>query len=232
MLHLLDRGAPLLIATTNPAKAERLRRCLDGWALDLRKLASLPDREEAPAEVGDSHLAIATAKAIHWSQTAGIPAIASDGGLTIPALGVGWDSLTTKRSAGPDADDDRRIAHLLRVTQGLDGDARRAGWHEAVAIVHGERILGTWLVEGPIGMIAHQPSGTRINGFWAASLWYFPSLGKTYSELSASQLRFVGDPWTRLVEEIQVWLSNQRGLGGRAMVREQESANQDDGSGD
>ena len=225
-------SVPLLIGTTNPAKADRLQRCVDGWVLDLRSSASFPGHEEAPTEVGDSHLLIAVNKAIHWSKIAGIPAIASDGGLTIPALGNGWDSLTTKRAAGPDADDNSRIDHLLRVTEGLDGDARRADWHEAVAIVDGERVLGTWLVEGPIGVIARQPSGTRIDGFWAASLWYFPSFGRTYSELSASQLRSVGDPWTRLVEQIQMWLSDHRALGGRAIEPRPDSPDGDRRRGD
>jgi inosine/xanthosine triphosphate pyrophosphatase family protein len=195
----------ILIATTNPAKDERLRRCLSGWPFDSSGVESLLD-VRPPEESGRDHREVAESKAMAWSRAAGGLAIASDGGLAIPVLGDRWDSLMTHRSAGESASDEDRVVNLLRLMMPFDGDDRRAVWREAVVLADRGVVVAAWEVEGPIGVIQRAPSPTRIEGFWAASLWHFREVGKTYTELSAEELRRVGDPWTRLTDVIQDWL--------------------------
>jgi inosine/xanthosine triphosphate pyrophosphatase family protein len=196
----------LFIGTTNPAKADRLRRAVDEWPFELLGPDDLPEPPEAPVEHGDSHRDVAIRKAIAWSMATAHLTMASDGGLVIPALGVAWDSLTTKRSAGHDADDAQRLERLVALMQPFRGDDRRASWAESVAIARGRDLVVSWEVEGPTGFLAERPSHTRIDGFWAASLWHFPKFGKAYTELSVGELEEVGDPWTRLTKKIQSWL--------------------------
>ena len=100
-------GMALVLATRNPAKAARLRGLLDGLDLDLSDGASFPDAPDVDEE-GGSHLAIAIGKAVAWSRALGALVVASDGGLSIPALGDGWSSLITRRGTGEGVPDEER----------------------------------------------------------------------------------------------------------------------------
>lgn len=197
----------ILLGSTNPAKIGRLRDCLEGRSFDFITVNELPPHEP-PEEKGSTHLEIAEAKAVAWAQISGELAIASDGGIDIPALGPNWDSLLTRRAAGEDATDEDRIRHLLALMAHLESDAdREATWNEALAIASPSGIVQTWEVTGPTGIIRNEPSAKRIEGFWLAGLWYIPALGKTYTELSIEELRPTRDPWLRLAADVQRWLA-------------------------
>lgn len=209
----------ILLGSTNPAKIDRLRDCLDGWSFDFITVNELPPHEP-PEETGSTHLEIAEAKAVAWARISGGLAIASDGGIDIPALGPNWDSLLTRRAAGEDATDEDRIRHLLALMEHLESDAdREATWNEALAIASPSGTVQTWEVTGPTGIVQRKPSSSRIEGFWLASLWRFPHLNKTYTELTADELHTVGDPWLNLKSQIQTWLAD----GGYEGLRAQQS---------
>ena len=198
----------ILLASTNPAKIDRLRDCLSGWPFQFSGVDELPPHEP-PEETGGTHREIAGAKALDWARISGGLAIASDGGVDIPALGPNWDSLFTRRAAGEDATDDDRITHLLALMDNLHTDAEReATWREALAIASPSGIVQTWEMTGPTGIILNEPSTKRIEGFWLAGLWYIPALGKTYTELSIEELRPARDPWLRLAADVQGWLAD------------------------
>ncbi len=193
---------PVLIATTNPAKRERLRALLDGWNVPCRGLETLAP-VPSPEETGADHLQNALLKAGYWSERSAGLALASDGGMAIPALGPTWNSLTTHRAAGDVDSDEERVAHLLRLTTSLEGEDRAAIWEEAVALADRGQTLRWWQVQGPKGYLLSSPRPARIPGFWVASLWHFPQLGKAYTELSSKELERIGDPWVRLREQVQ-----------------------------
>ena len=199
---------PILPASTNPAKAARLRACLAGWPFKILDVADFSPDDPPPEDNGGGHREIAEAKALAWARRAGCLVIASDGGMEIPALGPDWDSLLTRRAAGPGATDEDRVVHLLSLMAPFDDPSdRRAAWHEALAIANPAGVIHMWETHGPTGVISHEPSTTRIDGFWAASLWYFEQFGKTYTELSDEELEQIGDPWLNLRTQIQTWLS-------------------------
>ncbi len=205
----MTRESPphILLASTNPAKIDRLRDCLDGWAFEFRRVGDLPEYEP-PEETGGTHREIAESKALEWARIGGCLAIASDGGIDIPALGSNWDSVLTRRAAGEGATDENRIRHLLALMEHLESDAEReATWNEALAIASPSGIVQTWEVTAPTGIIRNEPSTKRIEGFWLAGLWYIPALGKAYTELSTEELRPARDPWLRLAADVQRWLA-------------------------
>lgn len=207
----------ILLGSTNPAKIDRLRSCLEGWEFDFLTVDNLPPHEP-PEETGETHLEIAEEKAVAWARISGGLAIASDGGVDIPALGLNWDSLLTRRAAGEGATDEDRIQHLLALMEHLESDAdREATWREALAIASPSGVVQRWEVEGPTGVIRHEPSERRIEGFWLASLWFFPEMGKTYTELTEDKLAQVGDPWLRLKSQVQMWLGSGGYEGLRAL---------------
>lgn len=188
----------ILLGSTNPAKLEKLRWLLEGLPLEPVSPRDLGMAGRGPDEDGPTHLETAVAKARAWSLVAGLPAISTDGGLVIPALGDGWRSTLTHRFAGEGADDPARVSRLLELMAPHSGDGRRASWVEAVAVADGARSLASWEVPGAEGRLLEAPSGPAVPGFWVFSLWYFPRLGKTYNELDLAELESLDDHWTRL----------------------------------
>ena len=189
----------VLLATTNPAKAAWLRMLTDG--LDLA-LTNGPDVGSPPAvdEDASSHLGNAIRKAVAWSRERPGVALASDGGLAIPALGDDWSSLVTRRGTGGDVSDEEHAARLLRRMRDLHGDQRAAHRVEAVALAREGALLGAWEASGQHGRIAEDyvppPGGT--DGFWIPGLWVSNASGKREWELSEADLATEDEPWLAL----------------------------------
>ena len=188
---------PILLATRNADKQTAFRSVLEG----------LPIRPVTPAEIGitvatqedgDTHEAIAVEKAVEWSRAGSMLAIASDGGLVIPALGPAWESRHTRRFAGPEADDSQRVDRLLELMEPHTGAARAASWAEALAIAYKGRPVASWELLGAAGEIAQARQPGPVPKFWAFTVWNFPQHGKTYNQLTPEELQSLNDHWTRL----------------------------------
>lgn len=209
----------ILLATTNPAKAERLRWLLAG--LDVEPLSPLEAGLQIDvAETGRAHLTNARRKAAAWSHAFGGLALASDGGLVIPALGSRWDSIRTARFTGPSATDRRRVEALLEPMRPLRGEKRRAYWVEALSLGDNGAVVRSWQRRSRPGEIARSfRDDDLVPGFWAFSVWEFPHLGKRYAELTPDELALVEDHWTRLRPAVRRWLGRWWYGGGNAAAR-------------
>ena len=197
----------VLLATTNPAKQERLTWLLEGLPWAPLTLDELGPAGNPPAEEGVSHKENALIKALHWSRSANMLTISSDGGLLIPRLGSGWESLVTHRFAGESADDEARIERLLQLMLPYKGEERGAAWVEALAFADSGMPLASWQVQGAQGVLLDRPNPSQGEpGFWASSLWHFPKLGKTYHELSDDELEGLNDHWSQLKRLVQQFL--------------------------
>ena len=204
----------ILLATTNPAKQDRLRWLMEGLPLSLVTPADLGLNDKAPDEDGSTHSENARLKAEWWSRAGTMPAISSDGGLVVPALGRMWESIHTHRSAGYYADDQARLEHLIHLMSTYKGDKRRASWVEALAVADGGQVLGSWEVEGANGHLLDAPGpGPTVPGFWVFSIWYFPHLRKTYNELTEKELEDLNDHWSRLRSLVQQFFREGPGAG-------------------
>ena len=188
---------PILLATGNGDKQRAFRSLLDGLSLSPITPAGL-GIAASPEEDGDTHEAIAREKAVRWSSAGSMLAIASDGGLLIPALGPAWESRHTHRFAGPEVDDSQRVDRLLELMKPFSGADRNASWTEAVAIAHKGRLLASWELAGAAGEIAQARPVGPVPEFWAFTVWTFPQHGKTYSQLTAGERDSLNDHWTRL----------------------------------
>ena len=190
-------STPILLATGNRDKQEQFREILAGLPLSAVTPAEV-GLTAAPDEYGDTHQAIARDKAAQWSADASMLAIASDGGLVIPALGARWESRYTHRFAGPAADNEERLSRLLQMMRPYRGADRRASWVEALAIAHCGRVLASWELSGGLGYLDEEPPAGSLPEFWVFSVWRFPQFGATYSQLSAEQRDSLDDHWGRL----------------------------------
>ena len=175
----------IVLATTNPAKAEHLRLLCEGLdvvLVDGPGLGGMPEVDEE----GTSHLGNAVHKAVAWSRLNTHLALASDGGLAIPALGDDWSSLVTRRGTGGDVSDEEHAARLLRRMRDLRGDQRAAHRVEAVAIARDGTLLGAWEAS-----------------FWIGGLWVSDVSGKRDWELTDADLVAEDEPWLALTPRVR-----------------------------
>src|SRR6516225_7539454 len=118
-------GDRLVIASHNPGKVEEIAALLAPFDIAVVAAASLAIPE--PKETGDTFEANAALKARAAVEASGVPALADDSGLVVPALG-GAPGIYSARWAGPAKD--FRVA-MERVHREL-GDKNRAATFVAV----------------------------------------------------------------------------------------------------
>ena len=193
----------LVLATRNRAKAAQLRELLEGLEMELSDGVSFPEAPDVEEE-GGSHLGIAIGKAVTWSRALGALVVASDGGLSIPALGDGWSSLITRRGTGTDVPDEERARRLLRRMRDLEGERRACWWTEAVAVARSGELLGAWEANGLEGYIAHDfvPPERGTDGFWVGGLWVTRDGTRRWALSTEDTIR-LGDPWQSLREPLR-----------------------------
>src|ERR671929_235060 len=119
MARRLTAGERLVIATHNPGKLEEIAALLGPFGVATIGAAALGLPE--PEETGATFEENAALKARLAADAAGLPALADDSGLVVPALG-GAPGIYSARWAGPSKD--FRIA-MDRVHQEL-GDKDRS----------------------------------------------------------------------------------------------------------
>jgi len=118
-------GNRLVIASHNPGKVEEIAALLAPFAVETIAAGSLGISE--PEETGESFKANAALKARAAVEASGLPALADDSGLVVPALG-GAPGIYSARWAGPARD--FRVA-MERVHREL-GDKNRSAKFVAV----------------------------------------------------------------------------------------------------
>lgn len=206
-----DVAQPLLLATSNPAKAAKLRWLLEGLPFALEDLTAHP-AIALPDETGGSFADNARLKAQAASSAFGGLALASDGGVEIPALGERWEPLRTGRAAGPNATDADKAHHLLALMRGLTGAARTVQWSEAVALAAGGETIALWEASATRGVLTESYDATNARpGFWVYSLWYFPAFGRRYVDLTPEELEGVDGTWMALREQARGWAKGVTG---------------------
>ena len=158
------RGAARLIvlATANRAKAVELEALLAAMPVRLALLEEAAGRRDI-AEPFATFRESAAYKARRAAQLTGEWSLGEDSGLEVDAL-AGRPGVYSARLAGKGAPDERRIALLLRMLEGVPAERRTARFRCALALAAPEGLLGQW--QGVCeGRIAERPRGERGFGF-------------------------------------------------------------------
>src|SRR5215469_14818758 len=151
-------GDRLVIASHNQGKVEEISALLMPFGIAALSAAYLdiPEHEET----GDSFEANAALKARAAAQTSGLPALADDSGLVVPALG-GAPGIYSARWSGPTKD--FRIA-MERVHRQLVGRDRNASFVAVLALAWPDS--ETQLFRGEVhGTLTWPPRGERGFGY-------------------------------------------------------------------
>ena len=165
----------ILLGTKNKGKIREIKEILDLPGVKLLTYEERPFSEVA--EEGDSFEENALLKARQICAETGLPVLAEDSGLEVPALD-GQPGVRSSRFAREEATDEENIAKLLELLQGVDD--RRARFRTVAVLRFPE---GRELVtEGELwGEIAPEPRGKH--GFGYDPVFIPEGLSKTLAEL-------------------------------------------------
>jgi XTP/dITP diphosphohydrolase len=171
----------LVLASNNAGKLAEFAQLLAplGFAIKSQRELDIPEAEEPFGTFVENALA----KARHASQLSGLPALADDSGICVPALG-GAPGVQSARYAGEPRSDAANNAKLVHDIAAYD-DKSAYYYCVLVMVRHAEDpqpIIadGVWH-----GQLIEQPRGQ--GGFGYDPYFFLPSLDKTAAELSAEE---------------------------------------------
>lgn len=191
----------VVLASSNAGKLRELKSMLAGSSINVLPQSELGIQDAV--EDGLSFVENAIIKARHASRESGLPAIADDSGLVVPAL-HGAPGIYSARYAGKRAGDSDNNEKLLRNMQSLSDERRHACFRCALVFMrHAEDPVpiiceGNW--HGKI-LLAAQGDG----GFGYDPLFFVPSHGCSSAELPRdvkNQISHRGQALRRLTEAL------------------------------
>jgi len=198
----------LVIATTNKNKLREFREILKELQIEVLSLADFGPIPPV-IEDGSTFEENAYKKALHTAKILGLPAIADDSGLVVPALG-GAPGVYSARYASENATDEDNCQKLLKELNGIQD--RRAYFQCVLSIAVPSGPALTY--EGRCdGVILHDKRGS--NGFGYDPLFYYEKLGQTFAEMSLTDKNKVshrGKALSSVKEEIfmiKKWLEQR-----------------------
>ena len=173
----------LVLASNNPGKIREIAALLEPLAIEV-----VPQSELGIAEADEPHgtfLENALAKARHASRASGLPALADDSGLCVPAL-RGEPGVHSAYYAGREGSrEDRDARNNGKLLQSL-GSERRAYYACVMVLTRVASDPLPLVAEGLWhGEIARAPRGA--NGFGYDPLFFLTDYGKTAAELDPAE---------------------------------------------
>ena len=204
----MTEAVTLVIATKNSGKLIEIDALLKAYPVNMKSLSDfgpIPPVEEDGATFDDN----AYKKAAFTARVLGLPALADDSGLVVPALG-GGPGIHSARYGGDSLTDAQRCELLL---QNLKGKVDRQAFFSCVISVASPTGAALTYEARCEGRIAESASGT--NGFGYDPIFYYPPLNKTFAEmtpLEKSQVSHRGKALKQLQDEfdkVLLWLQQQ-----------------------
>jgi XTP/dITP diphosphohydrolase len=202
---LMTERQLLVLASRNAGKTGELRELLKDFPIEIKNLhdfGPIPPVEEDGTAFDEN----AYKKAAFTAKVLGLPTLADDSGLEVDALG-GLPGVHSARYAGPNASDTDNSAKLSREMKGKTNRAANFVCVISIAVPSGAALTYEGRCEG---LIAEAPAGE--NGFGYDPLFYYPSLNRTFAQLSVeekNQVSHRGKAMAQLKEEfdqVLTWL--------------------------
>jgi XTP/dITP diphosphohydrolase len=171
----------IVLASGNRGKLAELAELLAPLGMDLVSQSALG----IPGAPEDRFTFVENAldKARHASRASGLPALADDSGLVVPALG-GAPGIRSARYAGGNGDDEANNAKLLAALAGVHQPAAHF-YCALVYLRHPEDPAPIIATARWQGVILAAPRGGR--GFGYDPVFYLPDLGRTAAELDPQE---------------------------------------------
>lgn len=172
---------PLVLASNNRGKLDEFARLLSPLGFELKTQADLNIRETE--EPHPTFVENALTKARHASRASGLPALADDSGICVPALG-GAPGVFSARYAGEPKSD---AANNARLIADLQSHTDKSAYYYCALVYlrHADDPQPVIAEARWAGVIIDQPRGQ--GGFGYDPHFWLPSLKKTAAELSPEE---------------------------------------------
>lgn len=172
---------PLVLASNNRGKLDEFARLLSPLGFELKTQAELNIRETE--EPHPTFVENALTKARHASRASGLPALADDSGICVPALG-GAPGVFSARYAGEPKSD---AANNARLIADLQSHTDKSAYYYCALVYlrHADDPQPVIAEARWAGVIIDQPRGQ--GGFGYDPHFWLPSLKKTAAELSPEE---------------------------------------------
>lgn len=191
----------VLVASSNKGKLRELSRVFSQIGTQCIPQSQLGISDAV--EDGLSFVENAIKKARHAALESGMPALADDSGLEVPALD-GAPGIFSARYAGTDATDALNNEKLLHEMAALKGEHRKACFRCVLVLMRHAHDPTPLICQGSWwGEILHQPSGD--NGFGYDPLFYLPQRQCTSAQLDPdlkNQLSHRGQALQDLLQQL------------------------------
>jgi XTP/dITP diphosphohydrolase len=171
----------IVLASNNAGKLKEFTSLLAPLGVEIIPQAALniPEADET----GLSFIENAILKARHASAASGLPALADDSGLAIPALG-GIPGIYSARYAGKTASTHENIEKLLNAASELPDEKRAAEFHCVLAFMSHATDPTPLICDGNWkGILLRAPRGA--GGFGYDPIFFVPTEHQTAAELNA-----------------------------------------------
>ena len=200
----------ILLATSNPGKVTEIKAILDGLDIEVLSLDDVLDKGKPPevVEDADTFAANAEKKALAVAKWAGIPALADDSGLVVPALG-GDPGVHSSRYAGEDGNSEANMALLLEKMVEIP-EAERLAYFICILVLAAPDGR-TWQAGGRVdGLITFEKAGE--GGFGYDPIFFYIPANKTLAQMNVEEkntvshrhraLEVFGNMWEEIRGEI------------------------------
>lgn len=171
----------IAIATNNPHKVQEILMYLQPLGMEIATPQSLGIRDFSPNEVGTTFPENAKIKALALFQKTGIPSLADDSGLVIPALG-NEPGVYSARYGGENLTDKERC-HLI--LEKLSFTNNREAYFVCCLCYIDEKGKENLFEDTVYGVIGKEYRKGREFGY--DPIFYYPPLGKYFSELTEEE---------------------------------------------
>ncbi len=196
----------VVLASGNKGKVNELTQLLQ--AQNIEVLAQSEFELESPEETGLTFIENALIKARYAAEKTGLPAIADDSGLSIPALG-GAPGIYSARYSGEQATDQSNIDLVMKNLAGKSGDSRQATFNCVLVYIRHANDPTPIVCHGQWhGLIMEKQMGD--GGFGYDPIFWVPEKQCTAAELSKSEKNAIshrGKALSLLVSQLQDSLS-------------------------
>lgn len=199
----------IVLATLNPGKIAEISTILSDLGIEIVSPDGLESEFPEVIEDGDTFAANAEKKALAVARWAGMPALADDSGLVVPALG-GEPGVHSSRYAGEDGNSEANMALLLeRMKEVFEGE-RLA--HFVCILVLAAPDGRTWQTGGRVdGLITFEKRGD--GGFGYDPIFFYVPANKTFAQMDIGEKNLVshrhralgafGKLWEGIREELE-----------------------------
>lgn len=173
----------IVLATGNQGKVQEMQATLADFGFEV--VAQTELNIESPEETGLTFVENALIKARYAAKISGLPAIADDSGLVVPALN-GEPGLYSARYAGENCSDADNRQKLLVEMQQIPAQQRQAKFVSCIVFLQHPNDPSPIIAQGECyGEIALTEKGE--NGFGYDALFYSPTEKCTFAELTSER---------------------------------------------